>query len=95
MDPNAACTKSFTPHEKQQLAERLGLISNKKVLTKVLKILIVYHASITQNENGVFFDLAQLTNEVLTKIQKIVAYYLARKSASDTANSDIHTSELK
>lgn len=79
--------KQYTLLDKQQLL----LSMNEKNSKRDEKIFnLIHHKEIkySKNNNGVFFDLNQLNDDILYEIEKIISYYeLKKKSKIDYSDS--------
>jgi hypothetical protein len=67
--------KTYTHSDKKLLVKRIGHIKNKKCYIKIFKLINQDNLSYTKNENGIFFNLNILSDDILTKIEQIILYY--------------------
>jgi len=67
--------KTYTHADKKILVKRIGDIKNKKCYVKIFKLIHGDNLSYTQNDNGIFFNLSILTDQILTQIEQIIIYY--------------------
>ena len=92
-DASLATTKQYSMQEKRALATRIENTRNRKVYMKIFKVLITHNMPFTSNDNGVFFDVTQLEDGILNKIEGIVDAFYVKKSStidfSDSTSSDI------
>lgn len=64
--------KIFTKNEKKQLASRIEQIKSKKIYLKIFKIVSDDNNHYVTNPNGIFFNLNNLSNITLQKINKFL-----------------------
>jgi len=67
--------REYTHEDKKDILKRITNIKNKKCYIKIFKLIHNDKLSYTKNENGIFFNLNNLSNEKLHQINKIVQYY--------------------
>lgn len=93
--------KTYTHNDKKQLVKRLGDIKNKKCYIKIFKVIHGNNYKYTQNDNGIFFNLTNLPDNILCGIENIINYYENKKnnneiqlikSISNISNSNCSTS---
>jgi len=68
---NTLETKTYANLDKKLLVKRIGDIKNKKCYIKIFKLINNDNLSYTKNENGIFFNLSTLSNDILFKIISI------------------------
>lgn len=73
MSLSAAALTSEEYEERKQLLTELKLLTRHEQ-EEVYKILKVSHASISENSNGVFFDLCTLPAETFHSIKKYIDF---------------------
>jgi hypothetical protein len=66
---------NYNHNDKKILVKRIGDIKNKKCYIKIFKLIHGDNLSYTKNDNGIFFNLNNLSNELLTNIEYIIQYY--------------------
>ena len=66
---------NYNHNDKKILFKRIGDIKNKKCYIKIFKLIHGDNLSYTKNDNGIFFNLNNLSNELLTNIEYIIQYY--------------------
>ena len=75
--------KTYTHTDKKLLVKRIGDIKNKKCYIKIFKIIHGDNFKYTKNDNGVFFNLTNLPDPILTKIETVLVYYENRKNQNE------------
>jgi hypothetical protein len=75
--------KVYSHNDKKQLVKRISDIKNKKCYLKIFKLI---HGDIkyTKNDNGVFFNLTNLSDTILTNIDSVIQYYENKKQYNDS-----------
>jgi len=64
--------------DKQNLVKRINDIKSKKFYTQIFKI-IYENTKFTINNNGILFNLLDLDDDILLKIQDIIIFYENKK----------------
>ena len=67
--------KTYAHLDKKLLVKRIGDIKNKKCYIKIFKLINNDNLSYTKNDNGIFFNLSTLSDDILSKIEQIIIYY--------------------
>ncbi len=67
--------KTYTHLDKKMLVKRIGDIKNKKCYIKIFKLINNDNLSYTKNDNGIFFNLSILSDDILSRIEQIIIYY--------------------
>ena len=67
--------KNYTHTDKKILVKRIGDVKNKKCYIKIFKLIHGDNLSYTKNDNGIFFNLSILSDQILTQIDYIIQYY--------------------
>jgi hypothetical protein len=75
--------KTYTHNDKKQLVKRLGDIKNKKCYIKIFRVIHGNNYKYTQNDNGIFFNLTNLPDNVLCSIENIINYYENKKNNNE------------
>lgn len=75
IDTNQLNNKTFTHEQKKNLSKRIDNIKNKKCYSKLVKILMDNNINISINDNGVFFNLNHIPNNIIEKMEIILNYY--------------------
>ena len=75
--------KTYSHNDKKLLVKRIGDIKNKKCYIKIFKIIHGDNFKYTKNDNGVFFNLTNLPDSVLAKIETVLVYYENRKNQNE------------
>ena len=75
--------KTYTHNDKKQLVKRLGDIKNKKCYIKIFKVIHGNNYKYTQNDNGIFFNLTNLPDNILCGIENIINYYENKKNNNE------------
>jgi hypothetical protein len=65
-------TKIYSHNEKKDLVRKIEKISTKAHYKQIFKIIKSSGAKITQNSNGVFFNMNELSNDILQKIEQYI-----------------------
>jgi hypothetical protein len=104
---NIASVKTYSHNDKKLLVKRIGDIKNKRCYIKIFKIIHGDNFQYTKNDNGVFFNLTNLPDFVLHKIELVLQHYENKKFVNDqeliknnnsftyTEDSDIMTTSDK
>ena len=80
---NIKTVKQYTHNDKKILVKRIGDIKNKRCYLKIFKIIHGDNFKYTKNDNGIFFNLTNLPDIILSNIDTIVQYYEAKKSHNE------------
>jgi len=72
--------KNYTHNEKKDLVKKMEKITSKTHYKQLFKIIKSSGAKITQNNNGVFFNMNELNNETLQKIDQYIDNILAKNN---------------
>ena len=67
--------KNYSHNDKKLLVKRIGDIKNKKFYIKIFKLIHGDNLSYTKNDNGIFFNLTNLSDEILTNIENVILFY--------------------
>ena len=65
----------FTTEEKKNLVKMIETVKSKKVLIKIFKIINNDTNKYSKNNNGVFINLKNVSNEALNKIKLLIDDY--------------------
>ncbi len=77
---NILNTKSYTHEHKKLLVKRINEIKSKRCYVKIFKIIYNDNHKYSQNDNGVFFNLTNLPDTTLSKIEQVIQYYDNKKN---------------
>ena len=72
--------KSYTHEHKKLLVKRITDIKNKRCYLKIFKIIYNDNYKYSQNDNGIFFNLTNVSDTVLNKIEQVIQYYENKKN---------------
>jgi hypothetical protein len=72
---NSVDIKNYTHNDKKMLVKRIGDIKNKKCYIKIFKLIHGDNLSYTKNDNGIFFNISILSDQILSQIECIIQYY--------------------
>ena len=75
-------TKIYNHTEKKDLVKKIEKLTSKNQYKQVFKILKLNGVKITQNSNGVFFNMNDLTNDVLKKIDDFLDSVLNQEKST-------------
>ena len=75
-------TKIYNHTEKKNLVKKIEKLTSKNQYKQVFKILKLNGIKITQNSNGVFFNMNDLTNDVLKKIDDFLDSVLNQEKST-------------
>ena len=67
--------KHFNMSDKTFLIRRINDIKNKKCYQDIFRLLLNQNINYTRNNNGIFFNLALLNDELLNKIDFILSFH--------------------
>ncbi len=96
---NIEAIKSYSHNDKKLFVKRIGDIKNKKCYIKIFKIIHGDNFKYTKNDNGVFFNLTNLPDSILTKIESVLIYYENKRNQneilmkSSNVNSSTYTED--
>ena len=96
---NIEYTNIYTHNDKKLFVKRIGDIKNKKCYLKIFKIIHGDNFKYTKNDNGIFFNLTNLPDSILAKIETVLIYYENKKNHNDQImmksnnNSHIYTED--
>jgi hypothetical protein len=74
--------KIYSHNEKKDLVKKIEKLTSKAHYRQVYKLLKLSGIKITQNNNGVFFNMNDLTNEILQKLDNFLDSVLNKVNAS-------------
>lgn len=66
---------SYTLYDKKNLLSKINDTKNKKRDHKIFSLICTNNINFSNNDNGVFFDLNQLDDSILFKIENIINHY--------------------
>ena len=67
--------KNYSHDDKKNLLNRINNIKNKKCYLKIFSTIHNKDFKYTKNDNGIFFNLTILPNNILSIIENIIVYY--------------------
>ena len=67
--------KNYSHNDKKNLLNRINNIKNKKCYLKIFRIIHNKDFKYTKNDNGIFFNLTILPNNILSIIENIIVHY--------------------
>lgn len=79
--------KTYSHNDKKMLVKRIEDIKNRQCYLKILKVIHGDNFKFTKNDNGVFFNVSNLPDSILFKIDSIVQYYENKKIRIETLKS--------
>lgn len=79
--------KTYSHNDKKMLVKRIEGIKNRQCYMKILKVIHGDNFNFTKNDNGVFFNVSNLPDSVLFKIDSVVQYYENKKIRIETMKS--------
>jgi hypothetical protein len=82
--------QNFTHSDKKLLVKRITDIKNKKCYIKIFKIIHNDNLKYTKNDNGIFFNLNNLSDKILSEITYIVRYYEEKKLINENILKNIN-----
>jgi len=85
VDPNLE-NKIYSKSDKKIIASRIEQLNNKKIYLKLFKIISSDNNNYTANSNGVFFNLNNLHDNTLFKIENVLNIYEQFKKNKITNN---------
>ena len=74
--------KIYSHNEKKDLVKKIERLTSKAQYRQVFKLLKLSGIKITQNSNGVFFNMNDLTNEILKKLDDYLESVLNKTNPS-------------
>ena len=80
---NVATNKQYTFIDKTQIIKRITDIKIKKCYIKIFKLIHNDNLNYTKNDNGVFFNITNLSNTVLSNIDTILTFYEEKRKEYD------------
>ena len=94
---NVDTIKIYSHNDKKLFVKRISDIKNKKCYLKIFKTIHGDNFKYTKNDNGIFFNLTNLPDNVLSKIETILIYYENKKNQNDQTmikyNNSINTED--
>lgn len=78
--------KIYTHNEKKELVKKIEKVTTKAHYKQIFKIIKNSGIKITQNSNGVFFNMNELNNETLQKIDQYIDSILAKNNNNIDVN---------
>ena len=92
IDTSNIIIKQYCLYDKQNLLLRINEKNNRRD-EKIFNLIHNKDIKYSKNNNGIFFDLNQLSNEILFEIEKIICYYEMKKKCkydySDSSDKKI------
>jgi hypothetical protein len=76
--------KVYTYNDKKQLVKRISDIKYKKCYIKLFKVIYGDNLKYTKNDNGIFFNINNLSDDILLKIEAVIMFYENKKVASES-----------
>jgi len=76
-------TKTYSHNDKKLFVKRIGDIKNKKCYIKIFKIIHGDNFKYTKNDNGIFFNLTNLPDSILAKIETVLIFYENKKNQNE------------
>ena len=83
--------KKFSLFDKKQLIKRINDIKNKKCYIKLFKIIHNDNQKYTKNDNGIFFNITNLSNDILNNIDIILTFYESKQNINNKVSFNIFT----
>ena len=74
--------KIYSHNEKKDLVRKIEKITTKAQYKQIFKIIKSSGSKITQNSNGVFFNMNELSNETLQKIEEYIDSILQKNNST-------------
>jgi hypothetical protein len=65
--------------DKKELVKRINNIKSKKCYIEIFKIIYLENSQFTKNNNGILFNLLDLEDEIILKIENIITFYEKKK----------------
>ena len=65
----------LTTSFKKDLIRRIGLIKKKKVYIEIFRVIVDNNIPYTINNNGIFFNLSFIDDDIIAQIAQIVKKY--------------------
>ena len=87
--------KSFDYNEKKKIVYRIQCMKSKRYYYNLFKIIESMNVKFTINSNGIFFNINNLSNQMLCKIESFLDDYELKKNfESDISNCEMSDSIL-
>lgn len=67
--------KFYTMNERKAIVNKIDKIKNKKLYLKIFKIIHTNKCNYTVNTNGIFFNMTNIDNCTLYKIEQVIDKY--------------------
>ena len=80
---NSNSIKKFSHNDRKILIKRISDVKNKKCYIKIFKIIHNNNNSYTKNDNGIFFNITNLSDDILNQIEHIIKHYEMKKYNSE------------
>jgi len=71
--------KNYSHDDKKNLLNRINNIKNKKCYLKIFRTIYNKDLKYTKNDNGIFFNLTTLPDNILYIIESIIIHYENKK----------------
>lgn len=78
--------KTFSHNEKKELVKKIEKLTLKSQYKQIFKILKSSDIKVTQNSNGVFFNMNDLNNETLIKMNEYLDSVINKQNTSIDIN---------
>ena len=83
--------KKFSLFDKKQLIKRINDKKNKKCYLKLLNIIHNDNQKYTKTDNGIFFNITNLSNDILNNIDIILTFYESKQNINNKVSFNIFT----
>jgi len=83
---NLSPAKIYSHNDKKLLVKRIEDVNNKKCYIKIFKTIYNNEMNYSTNDNGIFFNLTSLPDNIIKKIDAVVRYYESKKILSQKIN---------
>lgn len=90
MEPN----RRYTQTERKQLISRLETLGSRRLYIKVFHVIHSNDIPYSTNDNGVFFDLTTVPDNVIDDIMALVLQYEKKKSATIDFSESVTSSDF-
>jgi hypothetical protein len=88
MTPDSSSISNY--EVRKQLLDEVKNLSTEEYY-ELFRILKKYNVDYSENSNGIFFDLASVSQEVFDKIKSFMEYSKAQKKSEEDRTNTLHT----
>ena len=80
----------YTYEVRKQLLDEIKTLSTEEYY-ELFRILKKYNVEYSENSNGIFFDLASISQDIFEKIKSFMEYSKAQRKSEEDRTNTLHT----